>query len=59
MTLVQRIIVTIVVGVLLYLLNTYLPMEAKVKQIVNAVVVIALVVWWLLWLLAQFGINVM
>lgn len=59
MTFVQRIIVTIVVGVLLWLLNAYLPMEAKVKQIVNAVVVIALVVWWLLWLLAQFGINVM
>ena len=59
MTLIQRIIVTIVVGVLLYLLDQYLPMEAKVKQIVNAVVVIALVVWWLLWLLAQFGINVM
>lgn len=59
MTLIQRIVVTIVVGVLLYLLNAYLPMEAKVKQIVNAVVVIALVVWWLLWLLAQFGINVM
>ena len=59
MTLIQRIVVTIVVGVLLYLLNAHLPMEAKVKQIVNAVVVIALVVWWLLWLLAQFGINVM
>ena len=59
MTLIQRIVVTIVVGVLLYLLDQYLPMEAKVKQIVNAVVVIALVVWWLLWLLAQFGINVM
>ena len=59
MTLIQRIVVTIVVGVLLYLLNAYLPMEAKVKQIVNAVVVIALAVWWLLWLLAQFGINVM
>ena len=59
MTLIQRIVVTIVVGVLLWLLNQYLPMEAKVKQIVNAVVVIALVVWWLLWLLAQFGINVM
>lgn len=59
MTLIQRIVVTIVVGVLLYLLDQYLPMEAKVKQIVNAVVIIALVVWWLLWLLAQFGINVM
>ena len=59
MTLIQRIVVTIVVGVLLYLLNARLPMEAKVKQLVNAVVVIALVVWWLLWLLAQFGTNAM
>jgi hypothetical protein len=46
------IIVIIVVGVLLWLLNTYLPMDAKIKNILNIVVVIVLVVW----LLKAFGV---
>lgn len=58
MTLIQRIVITLVVGVLLWLVNRYLPLDATISRIVNAVVVIALVVWWLLWVLAQVGINV-
>jgi hypothetical protein len=46
------IIVIIVIGVLLWLVNTYLPMDAKVLQILNIVVIIALV----LWLLETFGV---
>ncbi len=42
----------VVVGVLLWLLNNYVPMDAKIKQIINVVVVIAVV----LWLLAAFGV---
>ena len=45
MPLVTVIIALIVVGVLLWLINTYLPMDGKIKSILNAVVVIAVVVW--------------
>lgn len=44
----------IVVGVLLWLANTYLPMDGKIKQILNAVVVIVVVLW-LLGLFFDFG----
>jgi hypothetical protein len=52
MSLLTIIIVVLVVGVLLWLVNTYLPMDAKIKNILNAVVVIVLVVW----LLKVFGL---
>jgi len=42
----------IVVGVLLWLVNTYIPMDGKIKSILNAVVVIAVVVY----LLQIFGL---
>lgn len=45
-------IVIIAVGVLLWLLNTYLPMDVKIKNILNIVVVIGLIIW----LLKAFGI---
>ena len=35
----------IVVGVLLWLVNAYLPMDGKIKTILNAVVVIAVILW--------------
>ncbi|HEX5053089.1 MAG TPA: Thivi_2564 family membrane protein [Planctomycetota bacterium] len=46
------VLTVIVVGVLLWLVNTYIPMEGKIKSILNAVVVIALVIW----LLYAFGV---
>jgi hypothetical protein len=52
MPLLQVVIVIIVVGVLLWLVNSYLPMQATIKKILNAVVVIAVV----LWLLKVFGL---
>ena len=45
-------IVLIVVGVLLWLVNSYIPMDRKIKNILNVVVVIAVV----LWLLKVFGL---
>jgi hypothetical protein len=45
MDLITLIIALIVVGVLLWLVNTYIPMDRKIKQILNAVVVAAVVVW--------------
>ena len=52
MSLITLVVTLIVVGVLLWLINTYLPMDGKIKKILNVVVVIAVV----LWLLAAFGI---
>jgi len=45
-------IVLIVAGVLLYLVNSYIPMDGKIKKILNVVVVIVVVVW----LLKIFGV---
>jgi len=42
----------VVVGVLLWLVNTYIPMDSKIKGILNAVVVIAVVIY----LLQVFGL---
>ena len=44
--------VLIVAGVVLWLVNTYIPMDRKIRNILNAVVVIVIV----LWLLKAFGI---
>ena len=52
MVLVTLIVTLAVVGVLLWLINTYLPMDGKIKQILNIVVVIAVI----LWLLSVFGL---
>jgi len=45
-------IVLIVTGVLLWLINTYIPMDRKIKNLLNAVVTIILVIW----LLQAFGL---
>jgi len=52
MSLINLVIVLIVVGVLLWAVNTYIPMDRKIKNILNIVVVIAVVVW----LLRAFGV---
>lgn len=55
MPLITVIVVLIVVGMLLFLANTYLPMDAKIKQILNAVVVVAVILWLLGIFLGGFG----
>jgi hypothetical protein len=52
MPLITVVITLIVVGVLLWLINTYVPMDGKIKSILNIVVVIAVI----LWLLHGFGV---
>ncbi|MDP1813320.1 MAG: Thivi_2564 family membrane protein [Leadbetterella sp.] len=52
MPLFNVLLVLIVVGVLLWLVNTYIPMDRKIKNILNIVVVIVVV----LWLLRAFGL---
>jgi hypothetical protein len=52
MPLLNVVIVLIVVGVLLWLINRFIPMQGTIKSILNAVVVIVVV----LWLLNVFGL---
>jgi len=52
MPLLTILLVIIVVGVLLWLVNSFIPMDSKIKSILNVVVVIVLVIW----LLKVFGV---
>ena len=52
MPLINLIIILVVVGVVLWLINTYIPMDGKIKSILNIVVVIVVI----LWLLNVFGV---
>ncbi|MFO1153241.1 MAG: Thivi_2564 family membrane protein [Rhodospirillales bacterium] len=52
MSLVSVVVTLIVVGIILWLINTYIPMDGKIKSILNIVVVVAVV----LWLLQGFGV---
>ena len=52
MSLVTIVITLIVVGVLLWLVNTYIPMDGKIKKLLNIVVMVVVV----LWLLNVFGV---
>jgi hypothetical protein len=52
MPLIELVITLIVVGVILWLINSYIPMQNTIKKILNAVVIIVVV----LWLLNVFGV---
>ena len=52
MPLITVVITLIIAGVLLWLINTYIPMDGKIKKILNIVVVVVVV----LWLLNVFGV---
>jgi hypothetical protein len=52
MSLVGLVITLIVVGVLLWLVNSYIPLDPKIQKIINVVVIVAVV----LWLLKVFGV---
>ena len=52
MPLIHLIIVLVVVGVVLWVINSYIPMQATIKRILNVVVVIAVIIW----LLSVFGV---
>ena len=52
MPLIQLVIVLVVVGVVLWLINSYIPMQTTIKKILNVVVVVAVVFW----LLSVFGV---
>jgi hypothetical protein len=52
MSIISVVVVLCVVGVLLWLVNSYIPMAAPFPKIITAVVVIATVIW----LLSAFGV---
>jgi hypothetical protein len=52
MPLLTIVITLIVVGVLLWLINSFIPMDRKIKSILNVVVLIVVVIW----LLNVFGV---
>ena len=52
MSLITILITLVVVGVVLWLINTYIPMDGKIKKIANVAVVIVVI----LWLLSAIGV---
>jgi hypothetical protein len=52
MPLINLVIVLCVVGVILWVINSYIPMQSTIKRILNVVVIIAVI----LWLLNAFGV---
>lgn len=52
MSLLNLVITLVVVGVILWLINAYIPMEPTIKKILNVVVIIVVI----LWLLSAFGV---
>jgi len=52
MPLLQLIIVLVVIGVVLWVINSYIPMQATIKKILNVIVIIAVIIW----LLNVFGL---
>ena len=52
MSILQVLIILIAAGVILWLANSYIPMDGKIKKILNVVVIIAVIFW----LLSVFGV---
>ena len=52
MPLINLVIVLVVVGVVLWVINSYIPMQSTIKKILNVVVVIGVIIW----LLSIFGV---
>ncbi|MDW7773663.1 MAG: Thivi_2564 family membrane protein [Desulfobulbaceae bacterium] len=52
MPLIQLIIVLVIVGLVLWVINSYIPMQSTIKKILNIVVIIVVIIW----LLGVFGV---
>jgi hypothetical protein len=52
MSLLHVVIILVVVGVILWVINSYIPMQGTIKKILNVVVIIAVIIW----LLSVFGV---
>ena len=45
MPLLQLVIILVAVGVVLWVINSYIPMQETIKKILNVVVIIAVIIW--------------
>ena len=52
MSLIELVLTLVIAGVILWLINNFIPMQSTIKKILNAVVIIVVI----LWLLNAFGI---
>lgn len=52
MPVIQLILILVAIGIVLWLVNTYVPMDANIKRILNIVVLVVVI----LWILSLFGI---
>lgn len=52
MSLIALIVVLVIIGVVLYLINIYLPIDPKIKTILNIVIILFVIIW----LLQAFGL---
>jgi len=52
MPLIQLVIILVAVGVVLWVINSYIPMQSTIKKILNVVVIVAVIIW----LLSVFGL---
>ena len=57
MSLISIIVALVVVGVILWMVNNYIPMDGKIKSILNVVVIIVVVIWLLQSMGVLSGIN--
>lgn len=55
MSLISMIVVLLILGLVMHLINTYIPMDAKIKVVMNVVVVIVLCLWLLRVFLPEAG----
>jgi len=49
-SIISLIVIIVLIGVLMWAVNTYIPMQANIKKLLNIVVVVLLVIW-ILWLI--------
>ena len=52
MSLIGLVLVLVVAGIVLWLINSYVPMQSAIRKILNAVIITVVI----LWLLNAFGI---
>jgi hypothetical protein len=52
MPLIQLILILVIVGVVLWVINSYIPMQSTIKKILNVVVILVVIIW----LLSVFGV---
>jgi hypothetical protein len=54
MTLINIVVILVVIGIIMYLINAFIPMAGAIKTLLNLVVFVVV----LIWLLGAFGIVI-